>query len=182
VDHRARIHIGSKRCSSCRASTWAYWRSLIAIRRRRGRAPGTHLLARLDPQVAAANLTARPEPLYREGAVGSASAGRCRQRLLQRIVFVTGHCPPRRQLHHRRTSPRRPARDMLWANRRDVTAAPPATPGRPALWVYGRAGQGCGAAAHPSAAARTPARVAYWCPACQHEPVEPSTLQQPAAF
>jgi endonuclease VIII len=122
-----------------------------------------------DPQVAAANLAARPDRPIAEALLDQRVLAGVGNVYCNELCFVSGRLPtapvsaigdPRRLVSR--------AHDMLFANRsrwnRCTTGDTRA--GRQ-LWVYGRAGQGCrrcGTAIHVDDGGE---RVAYWCPSCQ---------------
>ena len=122
-----------------------------------------------DPQVAAANLMARPDRPIGEALLDQRVLAGVGNVYSNELCFVSGHLPatPVSSIidPHRLVTR---ARDMLWANRfrwnrcttGDIRA------GRQ-LWVYGRAGQGCRRCGAPINYDGTGDRVAYWCPACQ---------------
>jgi endonuclease-8 len=122
-----------------------------------------------DPQVAAANLTARPDRPIAEALLDQLVVAGIGNVYCNELCFVSGYVPttPVSAV----TDPHRlvsRARDMLWANRsrwnRCTTGDTRA--GRQ-LWVYGRAGQACRRCGTPINYDDTGERVAYWCPACQ---------------
>jgi endonuclease-8 len=123
-----------------------------------------------DPQVAAANLTARPNRSIAEALLDQRVLAGVGNVYCNELCFVTGHLPtaPVSSITDAHRLVAR-ARDMLWANRsrwnRCTTGDTRA--GR-RLWVYGRAGQGCRRCGTPiSCCENSGERVAYWCPACQ---------------
>lgn len=122
-----------------------------------------------DPQVAAANLAARPDRPIAEALLDQRVLAGIGNVYCNELCFVSGHLPtahvnavgdPRRLVSR--------ARDMLWANRlrwnRCTTGD--TRPGRQ-LWVYGRAGQGCRRCGTRIESDDTGERVTYWCPSCQ---------------
>ncbi len=123
-----------------------------------------------DPQVAVANLTARPDRPMAEALLDQRVMAGIGNVYCNELCFVSGHLPtapvsavadPRRLVSR--------ARDMLWANRfrwNRCTTGDTRT-GRQ-LWVYGRAGQGCRRCGTHIECDSTGERVAYWCPSCQH--------------
>lgn len=122
-----------------------------------------------DPQVAAANLAARPDRPIAEALLDQRVLAGIGNVYCNELCFVGGHLPtaPVSAV----TDPRRlvaRARDMLWANRlrwnRCTTGD--TRPGRQ-LWVYGRAGQGCRRCGTRIESDDTGERVTYWCPSCQ---------------
>ena len=122
-----------------------------------------------NPQVAAANLAARPDRPIAEALLDQRVLAGVGNVYCNELCFLSGHLPtaPVSSV----TDPHRlvtRARDMLWANRlrwnRCTTGDTRA--GRQ-LWVYGRAGQSCRRCGAPIDYDDTGARVAYWCPACQ---------------
>jgi endonuclease VIII len=122
-----------------------------------------------DPQVAAANLTARPDRPIAEALLDQRVLAGVGNVYCNELCFVSGYLPsaPVSAI----TDPRRlvsRARDMLWANRfrwnRCTTGD--TRPGRQ-LWVYGRAGQNCRRCGTRIKCDDTGQRVTYWCPACQ---------------
>lgn len=122
-----------------------------------------------DPQVAAANLAARPDRPIAEALLDQRVLAGIGNVYCNELCFVSGHLPtaPVSAV----TDPRRlvsRARDMLWANRlrwnRCITGD--TRPGRQ-LWVYGRAGQGCRRCGTLIESDDTDERVTYWCPSCQ---------------
>lgn len=122
-----------------------------------------------DPQIAAANLTARPDRPIAEALLDQRVLAGIGNVYCNELCFVSGRLPtsPVSAVAdpHRLVSR---ARDMLWANRnrwnRCTTGDTRA--GRQ-LWVYGRAGQSCRRCDTPIRYDGTGERVAYWCPACQ---------------
>ncbi len=123
-----------------------------------------------DPQVAAANLTARPNRSIAEALLDQRVLAGVGNVYCNELCFVTGHLPtaPVSSITDAHRLVAR-ARDMLWANRsrwnRCTTGDTRA--GR-RLWVYGRAGPGCRRCGTPiSCCENSGERVAYWCPACQ---------------
>ncbi|MGE2816894.1 endonuclease VIII Nei2 [Mycobacterium heidelbergense] len=122
-----------------------------------------------DPQVAAANLAARPDRPIAEALLDQRVLAGIGNVYCNELCFVSGHLPTAHVSAV--TDPRRlvsRARDMLWANRlrwnRCTTGD--TRPGRQ-LWVYGRAGQGCRRCGTRIESDDTGERVTYWCPACQ---------------
>ena len=122
-----------------------------------------------DPQVAATNLTARPDRPLAEALLDQRVLAGIGNVYCNELCFVSGRLPsaPVSAISdpHRLVSR---ARDMLWANRyrwnRCTTGDTRA--GRQ-LWVYGRAGQSCRRCGTRIDYDDSGARVAYWCPACQ---------------
>jgi endonuclease VIII len=122
-----------------------------------------------DPQVAAANLMARPDRPIAEALLDQRVLAGIGNVYCNELCFVSGRLPtaPVSAVAdpHRLVSR---ARDMLWANRyrwnRCTTGDTRA--GRQ-LWVYGRAGQSCRRCGTPINYDDSGERVAYWCPACQ---------------
>ncbi len=122
-----------------------------------------------DPEIAAANLTARPDRPIAEALLDQRVLAGIGNVYCNELCFVSGRLPtaPMSAVSdpHRLVSR---ARDMLWANRyrwnRCTTGDTRA--GRQ-LWVYGRAGQSCRRCGTAIVSDDTGQRVAYWCPACQ---------------
>jgi endonuclease VIII len=122
-----------------------------------------------DAQVAAANLTARPDRPIAEALLDQRVLAGIGNVYCNELCFVSGRLPtaPVSAVTdaHRLVSR---ARDMLWANRyrwNRCTTGDTRT-GRQ-LWVYGRAGQSCRRCGTPINYDGSGERVAYWCPACQ---------------
>jgi endonuclease-8 len=122
-----------------------------------------------DPQVAATNLTARPDRPIAETLLDQRVLAGIGNVYCNELCFVSGHLPAAPVAAV--TDPRRlvsRARDMLWANRyrwnRCTTGDTRA--GRQ-LWVYGRIGQPCRRCGTRISYDDTGERVAYWCPSCQ---------------
>jgi endonuclease-8 len=122
-----------------------------------------------DPQVAAANLTARPDRPIAEALLDQRVLAGIGNVYCNELCFVSGYLPTAPVIAV--TDPQRlvcRARDMLWANRfrwnRCTTGD--AREGRQ-LWVYGRAGQNCRRCGARIRSDDAGERVAYWCPACQ---------------
>jgi endonuclease VIII len=122
-----------------------------------------------NPQVAAANLTARPDRPIAEALLDQRVLAGIGNVYCNELCFVSGRLPT--ALVSAISDPHRlvsRARDMLWANRyrwnRCTTGDTRA--GRQ-LWVYGRAGQSCRRCGTPINYDDGRERVAYWCPACQ---------------
>jgi endonuclease VIII len=122
-----------------------------------------------DRQVAAGNLTARPDRPIAEALLDQRVLAGIGNVHCNELCFVSGYLPttPVSAV----TDPHRLvscARDMLWANRsrwnRCTTGDTRA--GRQ-LWVYGRAGQACRRCNTRINYGNAGERVAYWCPACQ---------------
>jgi endonuclease VIII len=122
-----------------------------------------------DPQLAATNLTARPDRPIAEALLDQRVLAGIGNVYCNELCFVSGRLPsapvsavsdPHRLMSR--------ARDMLWANRyrwnRCTTGDTRA--GRQ-LWVYGRAGQSCRRCGTRIDYDDSGERVAYWCPACQ---------------
>ncbi|OMC56148.1 DNA glycosylase [Mycobacterium sp. IS-836] len=122
-----------------------------------------------DPQVAAANLAARPDRPIAEALLDQRVLAGIGNVYCNELCFVSGHLPtaPVSAVTDARRLVSR-ARDMLWANRlrwnRCTTGD--TRPGRQ-LWVYGRAGQGCRRCGTRIESDDTGERVTYWCPSCQ---------------
>ncbi|OMC19757.1 endonuclease VIII Nei2 [Mycobacterium sp. SP-6446] len=122
-----------------------------------------------DPQVAAANVTARPDRPIAEALLDQRVLAGIGNVYCNELCFVSGHLPtaPVSAVTDARRLVSR-ARDMLWANRlrwnRCTTGD--TRPGRQ-LWVYGRAGQGCRRCGTRIESDDTGERVTYWCPSCQ---------------
>jgi endonuclease-8 len=123
-----------------------------------------------DPQLAATNLTARPDRPIAEALLDQRVLAGIGNVYCNELCFVSGHLPtaPLSAV----TDPHRlvsRARDMLWANRfrRNRCTTGDTRTGRQ-LWVYGRAGQSCRRCRTPINYDDRGDRVAYWCPACQH--------------
>jgi endonuclease-8 len=122
-----------------------------------------------DPQVAATNLTARPDRPIAEALLDQRVLAGIGNVYCNELCFVSGRLPsaPVSAVSdpHRLVSR---ARDMLWANRyrwnRCTTGDTRA--GRQ-LWDYGRAGQSCRRCGTRIDDDDSGERVAYWCPACQ---------------
>jgi len=122
-----------------------------------------------DPQLAATNLTARPDRPIAEALLDQRVLAGIGNVYCNELCFVSGRLPsaPVSAVSdpHRLVSR---ARDMLWANRyrwnRCTTGDTRA--GRQ-LWVYGRAGQSCRRCGTCIDYDDSGERVAYWCPACQ---------------
>ena len=122
-----------------------------------------------DPQLAATNLTARPDRPIAEALLDQRVLAGIGNVYCNELCFVSGRLPsaPVSAVSdpHRLVSR---ARDMLWANRyrwnRCTTGDTRA--GRQ-LWVYGRAGQSCRRCGTRIDYDDSGERVAYWCPACQ---------------
>jgi endonuclease-8 len=122
-----------------------------------------------DPQVAAANLTARPDRPIAEALLDQRVLAGIGNVYCNELCFVSGRLPtaPVSAVSdpHRLVSR---AHDMLWANRhrwnRCTTGDTRA--GRQ-LWVYRRAGQSCRRCGTSIVCDDAGERVAYWCPACQ---------------
>ena len=122
-----------------------------------------------NPQVAATNLTARPDRPIAEALLDQRVLAGIGNVYCNELCFVSGRLPsaPVSAVSdpHRLVSR---ARDMLWANRyrwnRCTTGDTRA--GRQ-LWVYGRAGQSCRRCGTRIDYDDSGERVAYWCPACQ---------------
>jgi len=122
-----------------------------------------------DPQLAATNLTARPDRPIAEALLDQRVLAGIGNVYCNELCFVSGRLPsaPVSAVSdpHRLVSR---ARDMLWANRyrwnRCTTGDTRA--GRQ-LWVYGRAGQSCRRCGTRIDYGDSGERVAYWCPACQ---------------
>ena len=122
-----------------------------------------------NPQVAATNLTARPDRPIAEALLDQRVLAGFGNVYCNELCFVSGRLPsaPVSAVSdpHRLVSR---ARDMLWANRyrwnRCTTGDTRA--GRQ-LWVYGRAGQSCRRCGTRIDYDDSGERVAYWCPACQ---------------
>ena len=122
-----------------------------------------------DPQLAAANLTARPDRPVAETLLDQRVLAGIGNVYCNELCFVSGRLPtaPVSAV----TDPHRlvsRAHEMLWANRyrwnRCTTGDTRA--GRQ-LWVYGRAGQSCRRCGTGIDHDDTGDRVTYWCPACQ---------------
>jgi endonuclease VIII len=122
-----------------------------------------------DPQVAAANLAARPDRPIAETLLDQRVLAGIGNVYCNELCFVSGHLPtaPVSAVTDGGRLVSR-ARDMLWANRlrwnRCTTGD--TRPGRQ-LWVYGRAGQGCRRCGTRIESDDTGERVTYWCPTCQ---------------
>ena len=122
-----------------------------------------------DPQLAATNLTARPDRPIAEALLDQRVLAGIGNVYCNELCFVSGRLPsaPVSAVSdpHRLVSR---ARDMLWANRyrwnRCTTGDTRA--GRQ-LWVYGRAGQSCRRCGTRIDYDDSGERVAYWCPVCQ---------------
>ena len=122
-----------------------------------------------DPQLAATNLTARPDRPIAEALLDQRVLAGIGNVYCNELCFVSGRLPsaPVSAVSdpHRLVSR---ARDMLWANRyrwnRCTTGDTRA--GRQ-LWVYGRAGQSCRRCGTRIDYDDSGERVTYWCPACQ---------------
>ena len=122
-----------------------------------------------NPQLAATNLTARPDRPIAEALLDQRVLAGIGNVYCNELCFVSGRLPsaPVSAVSdpHRLVSR---ARDMLWANRyrwnRCTTGDTRA--GRQ-LWVYGRAGQSCRRCGTRIDYDDSGERVAYWCPACQ---------------
>jgi endonuclease-8 len=122
-----------------------------------------------DPELAAANLTARPDRPISEALLDQRVLAGIGNVYCNELCFVSGRLPtaPVSAVSdpHRLVSR---ARDMLWANRyrwnRCTTGDTRA--GRQ-LWVYGRADQSCRRCGTAIVSDDAGDRVAYWCPACQ---------------
>ncbi|HME78244.1 MAG TPA: endonuclease VIII Nei2 [Mycobacterium sp.] len=122
-----------------------------------------------NPQVAAANLTARPDRPIAEALLDQRVLAGIGNVYCNELCFISGRLPtaPVSAVSdpHRLVSR---AHAMLWANRdrwnRCTTGDTRA--GRQ-LWVYGRAGQSCRRCGTPINYDGSGERVAYWCPACQ---------------
>jgi endonuclease-8 len=122
-----------------------------------------------DPQIAAANLMARPDRPIAETLLDQRVLAGIGNVYCNELCFVSGHLPAAPVAAV--TDPQRlvsRARDMLWANRyrwnRCTTGDTRA--GRQ-LWVYGRIGRPCRRCGTRINYDDTGERVAYWCPACQ---------------
>jgi len=122
-----------------------------------------------DPQLAATNLTARPDRPIAEALLDQRVLAGIGNVYCNELCFVSGHLPtaavsaisnPQRLVAR--------ARDMLWANRfrQNRCTTGDMRAGRQ-LWVYGRAGQSCRRCGTPIKRDGGGERVAYWCPACQ---------------
>jgi endonuclease VIII len=122
-----------------------------------------------DPQVAAANLAARPDRPIAQALLDQRVLAGIGNVYCNELCFVSGHLPtaPVSSVADARRLVSR-ARDMLWANRfrwnRCTTGDTRA--GRQ-LWVYGRAGQNCRRCGTRIESDGSGERVAYWCPTCQ---------------
>jgi endonuclease VIII len=122
-----------------------------------------------NPQLAATNLTARPDRPIAEALLDQRVLAGIGNVYCNELCFVSGRLPsaPVSAVSdpHRLVSR---ARDMLWANRyrwnRCTTGDTRA--GRQ-LWVYGRAGQSCRRCGTRIDYDDSGERVTYWCPACQ---------------
>jgi endonuclease VIII len=122
-----------------------------------------------DPELAAANLTARPDRPISDALLDQRVLAGIGNVYCNELCFVSGRLPtaPVSAVSdpHRLVSR---ARDMLWANRyrwnRCTTGDTRA--GRQ-LWVYGRADQSCRRCGTAIVSDDAGDRVAYWCPACQ---------------
>jgi len=122
-----------------------------------------------NPQVAAANLTARPDRPIAEALLDQRVLAGIGNVYCNELCFISGRLPtaPVSAVSdpHRLVSR---AHAMLWANRdrwnRCTTGD--TRVGRQ-LWVYGRAGQSCRRCGTPINYDGSGERVAYWCPACQ---------------
>ena len=122
-----------------------------------------------DPQLAAPNLTARPDRPIAEALLDQRVLAGIGNVYCNELCFVSGRLPsaPVSAVSDPHGLMSR-ARDMLWANRyrwnRCTTGDTRA--GRQ-LWVYGRAGQSCRRCGTRIDYDDSGERVAYWCPACQ---------------
>ena len=122
-----------------------------------------------DPELAVANLTARPDRPVSEALLDQRVLAGIGNVYCNELCFVSGRLPtaPVSAVSdpHRLVSR---ARDMLWANRyrwnRCTTGDTRA--GR-RLWVYGRADQSCRRCGTAIVSDDAGDRVAYWCPSCQ---------------
>ena len=122
-----------------------------------------------DPELAVANLTARPDRPVSEALLDQRVLAGIGNVYCNELCFVSGRLPtaPVSAVSdpHRLVSR---ARDMLWANRyrwnRCTTGDTRA--GR-RLWVYGRADQSCRRCGTATVSDDAGDRVAYWCPSCQ---------------
>jgi len=122
-----------------------------------------------DPQLAAANLAARPDRPLAEALLDQRVMAGIGNVYCNELCFVSGRLPttplsavsdPQRLVSR--------ARDMLWANRfRWSRCTTGDTRAGRQLWVYGRAGQQCRRCGTAIQKDGTGERVAYWCPACQ---------------
>lgn len=122
-----------------------------------------------DPQVAAANLTARPDRPVAEALLDQRVMAGVGNVYCNELCFVSGYLPttpvgtigdPMRLVKR--------ARDMLWANRsrwNRCTTGDTRTGNQ--LWVYGRAGQACRRCGTLIEYESGGDRVTYWCPSCQ---------------
>jgi endonuclease VIII len=122
-----------------------------------------------DPQLATANLTARPDRPIGEALLDQRVLAGIGNVYCNELCFITGHLPtapvsavadPLRLVSR--------AREMLWANRyRWNRCTTGDTRNGRQLWVYGRAGQSCRRCGTPINYDDSGERVTYWCPACQ---------------
>jgi endonuclease VIII len=122
-----------------------------------------------NPNVAADNLTARPDRPIAETLLDQRVLAGIGNVYCNELCFVSGHLPttPVSAVAdpHRLVSR---ARDMLWANRfrwnrcttGDMRAGHQ-------LWVYGRNGQSCRRCGTSINYDNSGERVTYWCPICQ---------------
>jgi endonuclease VIII len=122
-----------------------------------------------DPQLAATNLTARPDRPIAEALLDQRVLAGIGNVYCNELCFVSGRLPsaPVSAVSdpHRLVSR---ARDMLWANRyRGNRCTTGDTRAGRQLWVYGRAGQSCRRCGTRIDYDDSGERVAYWCPACQ---------------
>ena len=122
-----------------------------------------------DPEVAATNLTARPDRPLAAALLDQRVMAGIGNVYCNELCFISGLLPttsvgslpdPRRLVKR--------AREMLWANRSrwNRCTTGDTRPGRQ-LWVYGRAGQDCRRCGTAIEKDDSGDRVAYWCPACQ---------------
>src|ERR1700760_92371 len=122
-----------------------------------------------DPQVAAANLTARPDRPIAEALLDQRVLAGIGNVYCNELCFVSGRLPsaPVSAVSdpHRLVSR---ARDMLWGHRYRWTRCTTGdTRAGRQLWVYGRAGQSCRRCGTRIDYDDSGERVMYWCPACQ---------------
>jgi endonuclease-8 len=122
-----------------------------------------------DPQLAATNLTARPDRPIAEALLDQRVLAGIGNVYCNELCFISGRLPsaPVSAVSdpHRLVSR---ARDMLWANRYRWTRCTTGdTRAGRQLWVYGRAGQSCRRCGTRIDYDDSGEPVAYWCPACQ---------------
>jgi endonuclease-8 len=122
-----------------------------------------------DPQVAAANLMARPDRPIAEALLDQRVLAGIGNVYCNELCFVSGYLPttPVATINDPLRLVAR-ARDILWLNRSRWSRCTTGDtrPGRQ-LWVYGRAGQSCRRCGTVIECESGGERVTYWCPSCQ---------------